>query len=170
MATEFSVVSFYSKVHLNPLTHKIWLLLTIGTACAWLALARESEKKKFSPYSLESIPTLRAGCITIINFPPVQNFNPWGFHFTQTNYNHIFPSNNFFPQNSIMIIIIITMMMILIIIILISSWYNIKDICLSDKFMIDNKKNTHFVKNSLIKLWILTSPLTRVNKFVLWLT
>lgn len=45
-----------------------------------------------------------------------------------------------------MIIIIITMMMILIIIILISSWYNIKDICLSDKFMIDNKKNTHFVK------------------------
>ena len=43
-------------------------------------------------------------------------------------------------------IIIITMMMILIIIILISSWYNIKDICLSDKFMIDNKKNTHFVK------------------------
>ena len=44
------------------------------------------------------------------------------------------------------------MMMILIIIILISSWYNIKDICLSDKFMIDNKKNTHFVKNSLIKL------------------
>ena len=45
-----------------------------------------------------------------------------------------------------MIIIIITMMMILIIIILISSWYNIKDICLSDKFKIDNKKNTHFVK------------------------
>ena len=43
-------------------------------------------------------------------------------------------------------IIIIIMMMILIIIILISSWYNIKDICLSDKFMIDNKKNTHFVK------------------------
>ena len=106
MATEFSVVSFYSKVHTNP----------------------------------------------------------WGFHFTQTNYNHIFPSNNFFSQNSIMIIIItMMMMMILIIIILISSWDNMKDICLSDKFMIDNKKNTHFVK-ILIKLWILTSPLTRVNK------
>ena len=121
MATEFSVVSFYSKVHLNPLTPKIWLLRAVGTASAWLALARESEKK-FSPYSLESIPTLRAGCITIINFPPVQNFNPWGFHFTQTNYNHIFPSNNFFPQNSIMIIITMMMMMILIIILL-SSWY-----------------------------------------------
>ena len=36
--------------------------------------------------------------ITIINHPPVQNFNPWGFHFTQTNYNHIFPSNNFFSS------------------------------------------------------------------------
>ena len=54
--------------------------------------------KKFGPYSLESIPTLRAGCITIINLPPVQNFNPRGFHFTQTNYNHIFPSNNFFSS------------------------------------------------------------------------
>ena len=49
------------------------------------------------------------------------------------------------------IIITMMMMMILIIIILISSWYNMKDICLSDKFMIDNKKNTHFVK-ILIKL------------------
>ena len=38
------------------------------------------------------------------------------------------------------------MMILIIIIILISSWYNIKDISLSDKFMIDNKKNTHFVK------------------------